>query len=194
MYSLTKVLGLGMLLMSSVAEADFYLTPWVGYTGGGAVVDQNDIEYDIKESESYAITLESTLEQGRIGVFYSQQNSRIETLNESSTIQYLHFQSSIYYPVQDRFKTYVGVGLGMSYVDVDWASDKYGFSASMFGGFEYEINDTFSLNSQLRWLGTVVDNETSGICNLPTEESCTIRFKTDWMNQFSANVGLVVRF
>ncbi|MGF1694872.1 porin family protein [Vibrio lamellibrachiae] len=186
--------GLCTLFASTFVHADFYLTPWVGYTGGGSVVDQDEVEYDLKGSESYALTLETTLDKGRIGLFYGQQNSSIEKLNEKSAIKYLHFQSSIYYPVQDKFKTYVGVGLGASYVDVDWADDKYGFSASMFGGFEYEISDTISLNSQLRWLGTVVDNETTGICNLPTSESCTIHFKTDWMNQFSANIGLVVRF
>ncbi|MCK6262085.1 porin family protein [Vibrio sp. ZSDE26] len=185
---------LSALFITPLSYADFYLTPWVGYTGGGAVIDQDDVEYDLKNSESFAFTFESTLDKGRIGLFYSNQNSQIETLNEKSTIQYLHFQSSIYYPVRDKVKTYVGVGLGASYVDVDWASDKYGFSASMFGGIEYDINDTISLNSQLRWLGTVVDNETTGICNLPTDESCVIRFKTDWMNQFSANIGLVVRF
>ncbi|MEZ9232004.1 outer membrane beta-barrel protein [Vibrio amylolyticus] len=182
------------LITAAPSYADIYLSPWIGYTGGGAVVDQNDVEYDLKGSESYALTLEATLDKGRIGFFYGQQNSKIEKLNEKSTIRYLHLQSSVYYPVEDKFQAYVGVGLGGSHVDVNWADNKYGFSASIFGGLEYQINDAVALNSQLRWLGTVVDNETTGVCNLPSSESCVIRFKTDWMNQFSANVGLVVRF
>ncbi|OIQ24752.1 outer membrane beta-barrel protein [uncultured Vibrio sp.] len=181
-------------IASAPSYADIYLSPWVGYTGGGSVIDQDDVEYDLKGSESYALTLEATLDKGRIGFFYGQQNSEIEKLNEKSAIRYLHFQSSIYYPVQDKIQTYVGVGLGVSHVDVNWADSKYGFSASMFGGLEYQISDTIALNSQLRWLGTVVDNETTGVCNLPSSESCVIRFKTDWMNQFSANIGLVMRF
>ncbi|MEZ8823420.1 outer membrane beta-barrel protein [Vibrio sp. 10N.261.55.A7] len=182
------------LITAAPSYADIYLSPWIGYTGGGAVVDQNDVEYDLKGSESYALTLEATLDKGRIGFFYGQQDSKIEKLNEKSTIRYLHLQSSVYYPVEDKFQAYVGVGLGGSHVDVNWADNKYGFSASIFGGLEYQINDAVALNSQLRWLGTVVDNETTGVCNLPSSESCVIRFKTDWMNQFSANVGLVVRF
>ncbi|MBF4232358.1 porin family protein, partial [Vibrio anguillarum] len=37
-------------------------------------------------------------------------------------------------------------------------------------------------------------NETSATCTLPSSETCVIRFKSDWINQFSANIGLTVRF
>ncbi|MGY3569169.1 outer membrane beta-barrel protein [Vibrio sp. SCSIO 43135] len=181
-------------IISQSTQADIYITPWVGYTLGGEVVDQDDNEYDLKASESFALAVEATLEQGRIGLYYATQNSSIDQVNEDSAIHYLHLQSSIYYPVEKNFSTYVGVGLGGSYTDVDWADDKYGFSASLFGGMEYNLSDNMAINGQLRWLGTVVDNETTSVCNLPSSEACTIRFKTDWMNQFSANIGLVISF
>lgn len=182
--------------ISSVAQANVHVSPWVGYTFGGSVEDQNQNELDLKGSESFALSVEADIDKGRIGLFYATQNSEVEDVNLSSSIHYLHLQSSVYYPVQDKWSSYLGIGLGGSYIDADWVDDEWGFSASIFGGFEYAFSDTLALNTQLRWLGTVVDNETSGVCNLPagSNDSCVIRFKTDWMNQFSANLGLTWSF
>ncbi|NRF28706.1 outer membrane beta-barrel protein [Vibrio coralliilyticus] len=185
-----------LLTFSSPALADIYLTPWFGFTAGGEVENQDQQKYDLEGSESFALSAEMTLDKGRIGLFYANQNTDVETVNLSSTMHYLHFQSSIYYPAEESLYGYLGIGLGGSYIDADWVTDEFGFSASIFGGFEYLLTEHFALNTQLRWLGTVVDNDTSGVCNLPTsqEGSCLIKFKTDWMNQFSANLGLTWRF
>lgn len=182
--------------VSPLVQADTYLSPWLGYTFGGSVEDQNQNELDLKASESYALSLETDVDKGRMGLFYANQHSEVEDVNLNSSIHYLHIQSSIYYPVQDKWQSYLGVGLGASYVDADWVKDEWGFSASIFGGFEYQFSDSLALNTQLRWLGTVVDNETSGACNLPAggDSSCVVKFKTDWMNQFSANLGLTWSF
>ncbi|WP_047046698.1 outer membrane beta-barrel protein [Vibrio mexicanus] len=184
-----------LAVFSFQAHAAFYVAPQVGFTAGGSVENQEGTEYDIEASESYAIALETDFDKGRIGLFYATQSSKVETLNTKSSMHYLQFQSSIYYPIQQNVSTFLGIGLGGSYADVEWASDKYGFSASIFGGVEYQVSESVFLTSQVRWLGTVVDNETTGICNLPSStEQCIIRFKTDWMNQFSANLGLNFKF
>lgn len=188
-------IALFIMSLSFTASAKVHVSPWLGYTVGGSVEDQDGNELDLEASTNVAFALETDLDGGRVGLFYANQNTDVEVINQSSTIHYLHFQSSIYYPVQNNLSTYLGLGLGGSYVDADWVNDELGFSTSLFGGFEYTISDALSLNSQLRWLGTAVDNETSGVCNLPTNNNtCTIRFKTDWMNQFSANIGLVWSF
>ncbi|MEH0741570.1 outer membrane beta-barrel protein [Vibrio cholerae] len=182
--------------LPSVSYAETFLTPWLGVTLGGELEDQNGQTYDLKPSESYAFSLEHTLDKGRIGLFYATQSTDVEKISERATTHYLHFQSSIYYPLNPGLSSYVGVGLGASYMDAQWVDDHTGFSASIFGGFDYQLNSQLSVNTQVRWLGTVVDNDTSGICNLPSDgsEQCIIRFKTDWMNQFSANIGLTWRF
>ncbi|MEZ9717656.1 porin family protein [Vibrio cyclitrophicus] len=177
------------------ASPESIITPMVGYTGGGSVEDQDGKTFDMEGSENFTFAIETPLEKGRIGFFYSNQSSELESLDLSSSIQYLHFQSSIYYPASPMLSGYLGLGLGASYVDVDWAKDKYGFSTSIFGGLEYKFSDRLALNTQVRWLGTVVDNDTSGVCNIPsTGQECIIRFDTDWMNQFQANVGLSFTF
>lgn len=177
------------------ASPEIIITPMVGYTGGGSVEDQDGKTFDMESSENFTFAIETPLEKGRIGFFYSNQSSELESLDLSSSIQYLHFQSSIYSPASPMLSGYLGLGLGASYVDVDWAKDKYGFSTSIFGGLEYKFSDRLALNTQVRWLGTVVDNDTSGVCNIPsTGQDCIIRFDTDWMNQFQANVGLSFTF
>ena len=177
------------------AAPEIIITPMIGYTSGGSVEDQDGNTYDMEGSENFTFAIETPLEKGRIGFFYSNQSSELETLNLSSSIQYLHFQSSIYYPASSALSGYLGLGLGASYVDVGWAKDKYGLSTSIFGGLEYKVSDRLALNTQVRWLGTVVDNDTSGVCNVPSNgQDCIIRFDTDWMNQFQANVGLSFTF
>lgn len=184
-----------LLSLSISAQASVSITPFIGYTGGGSVEDQNERTYDIDPALNFAFAIETPLEQGRIGLFYSNQSSDLQNIGNASNIHYLQFQSSIYYPISPGWQTYVGLGLGASYADVDWVDNKYGFSASAFGGAEYEISKHFAFTAQVRWLGTVVDNDTSGACVLPTDgSSCFIKFETDWMNQFQSNIGITYRF
>ncbi|NVD07023.1 porin family protein [Vibrio sp. JPW-9-11-11] len=187
---------LAMPIIQPAMSAELYLTPWFGYTVGGSVEDQGQNEFDLQGSQGLALSIERSFETGRVGLFYAGQHTDVEQLNSNASMHYFHFQSSVYYPIQDKFNSYLGIGLGGSYIEAHWVSKELGFSSSIFGGFEYQINDTLALNSQLRWLGTVVDNDTSGACNLSANggDSCIVKFKTDWMNQFSANIGLTLRF
>lgn len=193
---LTRTMPILLLLASPTTFAEIHISPWLGYTLGGSVEDQDQNKLDLEGAASFALSVESDIDNGRIGLFYSQQNSEVENTNLKSSIHYLHLQSSVYYPVQEKISSYLGIGLGASYIDADWVKDEIGFSASIFAGFEYQITDSIAVNTQLRWLGTVVDNDTTGICQFTnnSSDSCVIRFDTDWMNQFGANIGIVWKF
>lgn len=186
------------LLITTQVQAqtsNVMITPFFGFIGGGAVEDNTGKSYDLNPSTSYAIALETPLEKGRVGFFYSYQGSDLQGVENQYGFHYLHFQSSIYYPSQSGFTGYLGLGLGSSYADVDWADKKFGFSASIFGGIEYKVSDNLALTAQLRWLGTVVDNDTSGVCtSSEAGQNCVIRFETDWMNQLQSNLGLTFKF
>lgn len=193
---LTRTMPILLLLASPTTFAEIHISPWLGYTLGGSVEDQDQNKLDLEGAASFALSVESDIDNGRIGLFYSQQNSEVESTNLESSIHYLHLQSSVYYPVQEKISSYLGIGLGASYIDADWVKDEIGFSASIFAGFEYQMTDSIAVNTQLRWLGTVVDNDTTGICQFTSNssDSCVIRFDTDWMNQFGANIGIVWKF
>lgn len=183
-----------LLVFSSLVNAEWMLTPSIGYSLGGKVIDQNSNKYNLDSSTHYAIALEMPYEKGRVGLFYSAQPTQVETLpNQDAHLHSLHFQSSIYYPMSPQLSSFLGLGIGGTYTDVSWADNKYGFSASAFGGLEYRIATHIALNAQLRWLGSMVDNDSSANCTLPSSENCVIKFKSDWLNQASVQIGLTIR-
>ncbi len=181
-------------LLAFPAQGELYFSPYIGYTFGGKVADQKQDHYQIKPSQNYALALETPFQTGRIGFFYHQQASHIEQVDNPITIHYLHFQSSIYYPLQSKSSAFIGIGLGGSYTDADWATKRYGFSSSVFAGLNYQITSHLSFTSHARWLGTVVDNDTTAFCDLGHDEHCVIRFRSSWINQVAFNLGVTVRF
>ncbi|AAO11323.2 hypothetical protein VV1_2995 [Vibrio vulnificus CMCP6] len=184
-----------LLMFAPLASANkLIVTPFVGYTFGGAVEDENQDTFDLNAAPNYAIAIETPLDKGRVGLFYSYQSSEVDVIKQDYGFHYLHFQSSIYYPTDSGLSGYLGMGLGASYADVDWADDKVGFSTSIFGGIEYPITSNLLISAQIRWLGTVVDNDSSAACVVPTTgQNCVIQFETDWVNQFQSNLGLTFK-
>ncbi|WP_086980830.1 outer membrane beta-barrel protein [Vibrio aphrogenes] len=192
MYRFCALLFMGM---TSIAHAEMIVTPMVGYTLGGEVKDNNDNRYDVQGDANYALSIEVPVEKGQLGLFYSYQASELEQLSYSSSIQYLMFQSRLNTKIQQDVVGYLGVGIGGSYTDVDWADNKYGFAASLYAGLEYNITSNLALTGQIRWLGTVVDSDSQTACySNQTSNRCYIRFESDWMNQFQSNLGMVFRF
>ncbi|WP_431769430.1 porin family protein [Vibrio sinus] len=187
-----RLILLSSAFASFTSLADIYITPWVGYTAGGEVKDQDGTDYRIRGSESGAVSIESDFDDGRIGFFYAYQSSKVKQLSVDVKMNYLHFQSSLHYELNKDVYSYMGLGIGGSYVDTDWMRD-YGFSASIFGGFEYRMLKNLYLNGQLRWLGTSVDGQATGACT-SSSNSCVVQFKTDWVNQYSTNLGLTLTF
>ena len=198
MKALKKWLLVTLVLSGTVTQshAEVYLTPWLNFTGGGELENSDGSKFDIEPSASFSLSAETDFQTGRIGVFYSHQSSDVSEVQLKSSIQYLMFQSSIYYALPNNAYSYIGIGIGGSYIDANWVDNNTGFAASIFGGFEYPINQSISFTTQARWLGTVVDNDTAAACNLPSSSTngCIVQFKTDWMNQFTVGIGVVMRY
>lgn len=103
-YKIGWLVGSILLSCSMAAQAMVIVTPYVGFTGGGKVEDENDRTYDLDPSINYALSVETPFEMGRIGFFYSNQSSEMQDINNSADIHYLQFQSSIYYPLAQAGK------------------------------------------------------------------------------------------
>lgn len=192
---LTKAMSVIAVLCSMNSYANVMVTPFIGYSLGGAAETADGTSYDISPSANVALAIEFPFRNGRMGAFYSRQDSSLDSLNLDTTIQYLQFQSSAEYEIGESTQAYIGAGLGASHTSGQWTKSHTGFAASIFGGVEYYLTKNLALNGQLRWQGTVVSNDSVSICNLPTDDqSCFIAFKTSWMNQVQTNLGLSVRF
>lgn len=191
----TKTMMFTAAILSMNSNASVMVTPFIGYSLGGAAETADGTSYDISPSANLALAVEFPFRNGRMGAFYSRQDSSLDRLNLDTTIQYLQFQSSAEYHVGENTQAYIGAGLGASHTSGQWTKSHTGFAASIFGGVEYYLTKNLTINGQLRWQGTVVSNESVSICNLPTDDqSCFIAFKTRWMNQVQTNLGLSVRF
>ncbi|WP_239670622.1 outer membrane protein [Vibrio variabilis] len=191
----TKAMMFTAAIFSINSNASVMVTPFIGYSLGGAAETADGTSYDISPSANLALAVEFPFRNGRMGAFYSRQDSSLDTLNLDTTIQYLQFQSSAEYQVGENTQAYIGAGLGASHTSGQWTKSHTGFAASIFGGVEYYLTKNLAINGQLRWQGTVVSNDSVSICNLPTDDqSCFIAFKTSWMNQVQTNLGLNVKF
>ncbi|CAM2791405.1 outer membrane protein [Vibrio rarus] len=192
-----KVLSLLLFACSySVAShAEVYITPMVGYGMGGSFETDANQKFDSDSAMNYNLAVETNIDQGRLGLFYSQQDSSIKDLDRDISLRYLQFQSAVYYPVHSNVNSYLGLGVGGTQVDIQGASSDYKFSLSVYGGLEYEITDNFALQGQLRYLGTLVDSDSVTLCNSNSSgQTCNLAFAGSWLSQLQANVGFTFSF
>ncbi len=186
------------LLASPLALAEsVYITPMVGISNGLEVKDEQGVEYQTHSDINYNFSVEVPLQQGRIGLIYSEHNSDRESPQLDNRLRYLQLQSSIYYPVADQWNTYVGIGLGGTQLSSSWYETDYLFSASVFGGVEYQVADNVALQAQLRWFGSLLSSDTASQCGFPVEGGsggCRFYFSGDWLSQVQGNLGLTLRF
>ncbi|GAD78860.1 outer membrane beta-barrel protein [Vibrio ezurae] len=179
---------------SAASQADIYITPMVGYGMGGSLDSDSDESFDIDRNVNYNLAIETNVDKGRLGLLYSEQQSSIDKLDVDTTLRYLHFQSAVYYPV-DNWNSYLGLGLGGTQIDIQGADTEYKFSLGVYGGVEYKITKYFALQGQLRYMGTLVDSESLTLCDSSASGSnCKVAFSGNWMNQLQANVGFTISF
>ncbi len=175
--------------------AQFYITPAIGMAAGGEVENQNGDTFKIKTNNALSFALETDLDAGRIGLFYSTQSSEVKTLGNKTRFDYLHFQSALDYPLTTRLSSFFGLSIGATYTDVDWSEENINFSAGAFTGLQYHFTDNLALQLEARWLGTAVDSDFDSTCvSTPTQSGCVIRYESSWVNQVQGNLGLRFSF
>lgn len=194
-----KLLSLAVAIasFSSGALAQVYVTPLIGYGMGGTFEDEEGNDADIDNALAYGIAIETDVEKGRLGLLYSQQDSdvTINGLNLDSTVRYLHFQSAVFSEYRENWAAYLGLSLGGTQIDIQRVDTEYKFSAGVYTGLEYRFTESFALQGQIRYLGTLVDSDSISYCEgNSSSTSCQFFFKSDWMSQFQANLGFTFSF
>ncbi|MBL4828676.1 MAG: porin family protein [Aliivibrio sp.] len=184
-----------LLLLSSPAHANNYITPMIGYSFGGNVSDTQDVNYQVKANPNLAITVETDLDKGRIGAFYSLQQTDIKKTSNDLAINYLHFQSALNFPLNSKLSSFFGLSVGGTYIKADWVDKDLSFSAGAFTGIRYQFSDNASLHAEGRWLASSVDSDFSAICQgSPESTQCKFKFEGDWLHQGQANLGITFVF
>lgn len=189
------ILLLAGCFSAAVSARPIYITPMLGYAWGGEIETPEDNNYDVEGDINFNLAVDTDLMNGRAGLFFAQQDSEVETIGVDTTFRYLHFQSASYFRIQPKVNTYLGLSVGGTQIDVDGADDEYEFSLGAFLGLEYQITPSWMLQGQLRFLGTLVEGDSITYCQSGSSgQSCKFFFKSDWISQGQANLGLTYRF
>ncbi|WP_237156947.1 hypothetical protein [Photobacterium rosenbergii] len=190
------IIAVGLITASHSATANtIYVTPYVGYTFSNGITDDNGIEIEPESDPHYAISIETDLDQGRVGLFVSHQPTDYETFSNSGSLTYVHFQSSLRFDTFTHFDTYLGASIGTTIIDADWSDKDMVFSGGFLGGVEYKFTPNFSVLLEGRWLANLMDGDTTTICNLPEgNQTCSIRVDSEWLTQFQTNLGFTFSF
>ncbi|ORT50326.1 hypothetical protein ST37_10640 [Vibrio sp. qd031] len=186
---------LSALSATAVANS-VYITPMIGLSNGVKFESDEGETYTTKSDLNYNLAVDVPFQQGRIGFVYSENKSELDSPQLDNTIRYLHFQSALYYPVAEKVSTYVGLGLGATQLSASWYEADYLFSASAFGGVEYNVSKNIALQAQVRWFGSLLSKDTASVCNYPNEEGggCKLYFNGDWLSQVQGNLGVTFSF
>ena len=189
------VLCTGLVASNVVAANTIYVTPQVGYTFSNSITDDNGTKIEPEDDPHYAISIETDLEQGRVGLFVSHQPTDYETFSGSGSFTYVHFQSSLRFDTFQHFNTFAGASVGTTIVDADWSDQDLVFSGSFIRGLEYKVSPNFSVLFEGRWLVNLMESDTTTICNLPEgNQTCNIKVNSEWLTQFQTNLGFTYAF
>ena len=207
-------LGLAQMLRSLVVffcccgavianEARFEITPQLGYTFGGSLVDVSGTEFDVANDTSVGFTLNVRARADATFEFhYSRQETRVESdlLFANTTLFDLDIQKFEFggtYRFNDSYpRPYVAVTLGITRLQPDRSDlqdDEY-FSFTLGGGIRLYETQRFAVRADARWVGTVIGDDTDLACLSSGGVSCVITVDADLLSQFRVNLGLSARF
>ena len=190
------IIAAGLITASHSATANtIYVTPYVGYTFSNSIKDDNGTKIEPENDPHYAISIETDLDKGRVGLFVSHQPTDYETFSGSGSFTYVHFQSTLRFEAFQHFNTFAGASIGTTIVDADWSDQDLVFSGSFLGGLEYKFSPNFSVLFEGRWLVNLMESDTTTICNLPEgNQTCNIKVNSEWLTQFQTNLGFTFSF
>lgn len=185
-----------MLAASQASIANtIYVTPYIGYSFSNPITDDNGIKIETEDATHYAISIETDLDDGRVGLFVSHQPNEYANFPNSGSYTYVHFQSSLRFETFNNVNSFLGASIGTTILDADWSDQDLVFSGGFFGGLEYKFTNNLSVLLEGRWLANLMESDTVTICNLPQgNQSCKINVDSEWLTQFQTNLGLTYSF
>lgn len=180
-------------LFSSLAQANYSLTGYAGYHGHQSITTEQGDTLEFDKSSHFALSMDIDIPNAIVGVYYSkQQNQLTQTPQFDADMQFLLFQSAVKFRLSPDFSSYVGAQVGVNHIDVYDNADSY-FATGLFTGLEYHLLENIAFVSELRWIGSLVNNNSTINCPA-NDEQCIWQFDGDVLHQFQANLGLRVRF
>lgn len=174
------------------------------YLGGRYSDDLKDSETgqkaDIGNNFSQALALSWYYDRNREGeLLYSNSKQDLSMYGDAKNVQtdvyisYLHFGGRVNFVNESPFSTSLGLGLGATFFipDSNQYDNDIALSGNITGGVRYEINQQWALKADLRFYGTVLNNNSSLFCS---NNSCLIELDGDIYVQTELMAGVEYKF
>ena len=203
-YLLLRILaGVFTVAVSGLASAEQgrELTVYTGFRDGGSFHDElSDKSISIDSSESYSISLDFPLDEGRqLQVFYSFQNSALgldipiasptpRTTEFPLHVMYLQFGGTNYISGEVGHGGYVVGGLGATLFDpVSSGYDaELRLSANLGIGYQQPLGKHFALRFEARGYFTFINSSGGMFCS----GGCTVAISGEGVAQGELAIGL----
>lgn len=204
---LAGILIAGMAMISPAPAAEFEITPFIGYTGGGDFNEtQTGRSLSFDDTSSYGIMLDFKQTGGQqegsswIELYLSRQQTKLRSDQGAFTsmplfdvnIEYYHLGGT-YSPSKGKVEPFVAGTLGVTHM-----SPKQGgydsetrFSLSLGGGARFYLTKRVGLRLDARWFGTLFNGSGGIFC---ANGACLVQVQGDVLSQFTANAGVILAF
>ena len=192
----------GLVLASSVAAAQGFVTLYGGARAGGEFIDQNagDATVKLDSGAAGSMSVEWLLADGRQAqLFYSYQRSALpgSVLNRTSDvgigISYLHIGGRVFFEGNHTENgSYLVGGLGATYLspNVDGLSSEVRPSMNLGLGYQWMLSRQLALRTEVRGYLTLIHSSGGFFCS----GGCVVAIRGDTMLQVEGLLGLSYGF
>jgi hypothetical protein len=202
----TLTLSLGILSLSGAAMAERVEVTVLGGVQFGGSSNFIGGEASFAAGPEFAALLGVRVnKQGLITLGYQRQwtevDFRILQLSNpiwgkrDMTVGTIHFGGELELPVNDRVIPFIGVSLGATHYSAEFPnSTSWYFSGAFTGGLKLKLTKHIGLRSQMRLLGTVINNDSTVFCVSSGGLTCAIAADLDGVVQGDFLAGVYVTF
>jgi len=175
-----------------------------GYLGGRYSEDLKDSETgqkaDIGNNFSQALALSWYYDRNREGeLLYSNSKQDLSMHGDVKNVQtdvyisYLHFGGRVNFVNDSPLSTSLGLGIGATFFipDSNQYDNDVSLSGNITGGIKYKLNQQWALKADLRFYGTVLNNNSSLFCS---NNSCLIELNGEVYVQTELMAGIEYKF
>jgi len=134
-----------------------------------------------------------TKAEGELLLSNSKQHLSMAGTEFDTYVQYLHLGGKVLFTNETPFSTNIGIGAGITYFNpnTNEYDPKTALSAHLSGGLRYQINQQFSLKSDLRVYATRFNTENHLFCK---EGNCLINLDDSFYLQTEILMGFEYKF
>ncbi|MDE3272251.1 hypothetical protein [Pseudoalteromonas sp. G4] len=182
--------------LSFSSAADIAVTGYYGQSLNQELVTEKGTKIDIKDDSNFGVSLDKHDGISKYGLYYSSMSSvQRNAHGYELDLDYLLFQSAVVLPVTEGVSSYLGAQLGVNHISPNFSDSDTFFATGLFGGLEYEITKDFVALGEVRWLATILKNDSTTVCEGGANGTqCDWYFDGEVLNQFQFNVGVMYRF